>query len=434
MGMRGNIDVIIGAQMGDEGKGRFANKLAGEDYAAVGRYNGGANAGHTFEHLGSEINTHQIPSGITYPNVKNFITNSSLVDPVALVEEIDVLVEAGIPVSPDNLVISSSARLVLPSHILKDEMRECGSDFQGSTKRGIAFVAGDKYLRSAVTGNDYLYNPEETQDAIIGMMPIEVSSSQEKEYIQSLRRFVMSMSVLEPYFTDTVDEINELIYNGHNILAEGAQSSGLDIEHGIHGEGTSSHVTTGGVLNSFGVGPRDIGEVFGVAKLLKSRVGGSKESFSTRIEDTELADKIRGNFGDIDAEYGKSTGRSRLVGWLDLAEIRQAQRVSGFTQLMVTKLDCVPRAGESVKVATHYVDSKGSKVMHTPTSMHRLLELNPVYEELPTWSEDIQNVRAFSDLPGEAQDLIKFISDSLDLPVTMIGVGPNKNQIIDDRI
>lgn len=431
--MRGKIDVIIGAQMGDEGKGRFTNLLAGEGYAIVGRFNGGANAGHTFEHRGREINTHQIPSGITYQGVANLITNSSLVDPTALVKEIRELEHVGIDISPRNLAISAAATLVLPIHIHKDEQRENGDGAQGSTKRGIRFVAGDKYRRDGLTAEKFYSDPRGIGEVLLEQVEHEFDEDTRWELSSDYNDWVKAMYYLEDYFTDTVELVHQRLEAGSDILAEGAQSSGLDIEHGIHGEGTSSHVTVGGVLNSFGVGPQYINNVYGVAKLLKSRVGGTPDSFPTRIDTPDLAQRIRGTEGAIDAEYGKSTGRARMVGWLDLAELRQTKRVNGLTDLIVTKLDCLPRAGDTVKVATHYIDRDRKKVLYTPTSLDRLKDLTPVYQEFPTWEEDIQHVRKFDDLPGPAQEYLNFISMLVDLPVSMIGVGPNKDQIIDNR-
>jgi adenylosuccinate synthase len=419
--------------MGDEGKGRFTNLLAGEGYAAVARFNGGANAGHTFEHNGEEINTHQIPSGITY-GIDNYITNSSLVDPVALIDEMRVLERAGIEFEPGRFIISASANLVLPLHIMLDEIRENGAHAQGSTKRGIRFAAADKYQRDGVTAEQFFSGQMDVVFEQLTRATEQLTDSEQiRELIQKHQNWANAMQVLAPFFGDTVEIVHSQLDADNHILAEGAQSSGLDIEHGIHGEGTSSHVTVGGVLNSLGVGPHYVREVFGVAKLIKSRVGGTPESFPTRIEDEELAAKIRGPKGAIDSEYGKSTGRARMVGWLDLAELRQTKRVNGLGSLIVTKLDCVSSAGETVKIATHYEDANGEVVEHTPTSMDKLRELKPVYQELPTWNGNIQDIRRFRSLPGEARDLIKFISAELDLPVSMIGVGPNKEQTIDRR-
>lgn len=450
------VDAIIGLQMGDEGKGRFAHQLAG-NYPLVARFNGGANAGHTFSHNGIEINTHQIPSGITHDGVVNLITLSSYVDPIALRDEANGLWGQGIPVSGLNLKVSDGAQLVLPHHIMLDEIRELGLAGQGSTKRGISFVAADKYERVGVNLTDFAEDPQAVKTRLVEAIgsvnktldemftevsqDITLDDSERNDRLEAIANTVRVPSEewarwreaaedIGVYQTDTVSFIYEALGRGQRLLAEGAQSSGLDIEHGMRPETTSSHVTIGGVLNSLGVGPRAIDEVYGVAKLTKSRVGGTKGSFPTLIEDAEIAARIRGEVGAIDSEYGKSTGRERMVGWLDIPELRRAVLVNGVTQLVFTKLDCVPRSGDATKIATHYVDEGGSIVAIAPNSVSKASKLEPEYIELPTWAEDISDVREFSDLPEEAKNYIRSIEDCLDVPVSMIGVGPKSEQVV----
>ncbi len=345
---KNSVDVVIGLQMGDEGKGRYVEKLAGEGFAAVARYNGGANAGHTFVYKGQEVNTHQVPSGVTSPGVMNLITLSSYVDPISLVEEIKAFADKGIDVSSKNLNISDGAHLILPHNIMDDVIREVGKGSQGSTKRGIAQVASEKYLREGVTAVQYMNDLSSVKEKVIA----KVMSSNEKirtlgkehaglvqDPEESWGKWDKSMKYLVPFFTDTVTLIHEKLDNGEKILAEGAQSSGLDKEHGARFECTSSHVTIGGVLNSFGVGPAAIGQIYGVAKLLPSRVGGTPDSFPTKITDEKIAAQIRGKRGTVDGEFGKSTGRERQVGYLDLGLLRRGLKVNGVTGLVLTKLD-----------------------------------------------------------------------------------------------
>jgi adenylosuccinate synthase len=437
-----NIDVVLGLQMGDEGKGRYVYLLASEGYDVVARYNGGANAGHTFMHKGKEINTHQVPSGITQPGILNLITLSSYVEPISLVEEIKSLITKGIGVSSDNLKISSGAHLILPHNIMFDVIRETGKNSQGSTRRGIAQVASEKYLREGITAVDYLNNPTKVKERIISGIEASnkiIASLDSKHQNLMLdaqkewARWDASMKYLISFFADTVEIVHQKLQNKKRILAEGAQSSGLDIEHGARPEVTSSHVTIGGVLNSLGVGPTTINHIYGVAKLLPSRVGGTPASFPTRITDTKIAEKIRGNPGAIDSEYGKSTGRERQVGYLDLALLRRSLSVNGVTGLVLTKLDCVPRSGKTVKIATHYI-MNGHNLLLAPNSAIQMSQCKPVYEELPTWKEDISKIRVFEKLPKNARSFVEFIEKQLNVKVTMIGVGPASDQIIDRRI
>ena len=435
------IDAIIGTQHGDEGKGGVTYKLVSEGYSAVARFNGGANAGHTFEHDGREINTHQVPSGITNPNVLNLITLSSLVDPIALRTEIDDLEDKNISVNPENLVVDKGANLVLPHHIVLDAIRESGSGGQGSTKRGIAPTAADKYGRKGVTPVEFLHNRAGVERLVTESLhelrdtPHELGEDFAKilkNPEQSWRNWEEQLHSLVGFFGNTTNIVHEILSDNQRILAEGAQGTGLDIEHGARPEVTSSHTTIGGVLNSLGVGAHTIDQVYGVAKLTPSRVGGTLESFPTVIRDEALAAKIRGNKGEIDAEWGKATGREREVGYLDLSQIRQAIRVSGITRLILTKLDCVPRSGDTTQISTHYLDRDGEKVLHTPNSLHELSGLTPAYSHFSTWG-DISSVKSFQDLPKTAKDYVSFIEAQLDVEASLIGVGPTVDQIIDRR-
>ncbi len=454
------VDAIIGLQMGDEGKGRFAHQLAA-NYPMVARFNGGANAGHTFSHNGREVNTHQIPSGITHEGVVNLITISSYVDPKALLEEANGLWEIGIPVSGRNLKVSDGANLVLPHHIMRDNIRELSKDGQGSTGRGISFVGSDKYERIGVTLNDFINDPQLVKSRVIEgidgvnrsldelfvsvMEDDDLEDSNREQLLENICNAVGVANLewaswkeatgeIRAYETDTFEFIHEALGKGQTLLAEGAQSSGLDIEHGMRPETTSSHVTIGGALSSIGVGPRAIGEVYGVAKLPKSRVGGTPESFPTRITDEEIAARIRGNAGDIDGEYGKSTGRERMVGWLDLPELRRSVLVNEVTQLVFTKLDCIPRAGDYTQVATHFVGEDGQPVEIAPNFVSKVRKMKPEYEQLPTWEEDISGVRRFDELPENAKAYLEFIKSQLGVEITMVGVGPESEQFIDMRV
>lgn len=222
--------------------------------------------------------------------------------------------------------------------------------------------------------------------------------------------------------------MNEILDAGENILAEGAQSTGLDMEHGIYPLNTSSHATPGGAINGLGIGQNRVRNVIGVSKMTMSRVGGEDGPFVTRVSSKLMARKLRGKAGDVDAEYGKSTGRERDMGYPDNALIKRARRL-GVTQLVLTKLDLVPRFGKNMKIATAY--ELGNKILQeAPNSALKLAACRAIYETFPTWKVDISQVRSYSDLPDEARTIVEFIEQDTRLPVVAVGVGPDREQVI----
>lgn len=426
------IDVVLGAQWGDEGKGRTVDHLiSSHDYTAVARYNGGANAGHTLSLNGLALALHQVPSGVRDPAVMNIISNGALVDPVRLVAELADLRAAGLAIGPRNLAISESAHLVLPHHIARDQLREQGGSAQGSTQRGIAYAAADKYQRSGIQAWSTTH-PEalaahaaqrlrETNDLLVnaGRKPLDVDAE--------IDRLLTAAQVIAPYVTDTFPLLHRRLANGEHVIAEGAQAASLDIEEAPYPYGTSSHTTVGGVLTGLSVGAQHIRHVIGVVKATKSRVGDGP--FVTEIHDPQLAARVRGNRGAIDGEYGVSTGRQRRVGYLDLPEIRRAVLVNGLTELVVTKLDCAPRFGSMVQVAVAYsLDGRSTPI--APNTVAKLERCEPVYEEWDGWTEDISSIRQFHDLPRAAQRYITRLEELLEVKIARIGVGPHADQVI----
>jgi adenylosuccinate synthase len=442
MSKLGQVDVMLGMQMGDEGKGRFTYQLAGEGYQIVARYNGGANAGHTFKHFGREINTHQIPSGITYDGVVNLITNGSLFDPSALQTEMTDLSSKGIDISSTNLGISESASLVLPHNIMRDEMREIGSRKQGSTKRGISSTAADKFGRSGLFFHQLETDPDMVEEVVMrGIIEANIELEDmggnawflRRDPRETYERWLHDARSALPFMVDTISIVQDTIQKGDRILAEGAQSIGLDIDHGVRQENTSSVTGVAGAQQSLGIGPNHIGTVYGVAKLFKSRVGGSDASFPTKIHDTELAEKLRGKLGTPDYEAGKSTGRKRDMGWLDMTDIAVAKNRNNITRLLFTKLDCIPQAGDSVKIATHYVDDDGNVYAERPNHTDLMKNRKPEYIELPTWKRDIRGVTRFKDLPKPAKAFVRKIEELAETEVVMVGTGPDDKEKIDLR-
>ena len=423
---------IVGGQRGDEGKGRFVDLIAA-DYTVVARGNGGANAGHTVAPESIEpIALHQIPAGIVHSNILNVIGNGVFLDPIKINDEISNLLLAGIEVNNKNLVISSSAHLVMPHHLLLDLVRESGNSAQGSTKSGIAFVAGDKYTREGLR-LESVNNPEELLDKAFFLLN-EVNNTLPndlKRTEQSLRsevnEWLDATKKLKIYMADTVEIINKRLSDGEYVLGEGAQAFWLDINHGMYPYVTSSSTTVTGLLDGLGVSPKQVSKVSMVIKAIKSHVGGGP--FLTEITDAEIAQKIRGQFGQTDSEYGATTKRPRRIGYLDLVELRKAILLNGADELFLTKLDHVPRFGNRFKIATEY-ELDGIKMKIAPSSAQSLGRCTPVYQEFESWDEDISNIRSYGELPTNAKYFIDFIETELQIPIKKIGVGPNRNSVI----
>ena len=397
--MQGKATFVVGLQYGDEGKGKIVDNLA-ETHDVVVRGNGGANAGHTIVlKNGEALALHQIPSGIAYPNTLNIIGNGCFVDPVSLNEEINDAIAKGIAIGPDNLAISKSAHLVLPLHKQKDAQRESGAKSQGTTKAGIAYVAADKALREGIRAEIIEQESTNTLAEIAGQ---EFAEASEK---------------LKPFLCDSVELIQSQIKN-KSILVEGAQAFGLDINHGKYPYTTSSDTTVSGLLSGTGLNYKQVGRVIGVAKATPSKVGGG--AFVTEIKDQKIADQTRGEKGNVDAEFGATTGRVRGVGYLDLVALKRAVQVNGVDEIALTKFDCLNRHGQTTKLAVAY-EMDGNKITSPPSSDHELSRCKPIYQEFSTWEDNTS---------PEAEKYLKFVEKYLGIPVTMVGVGPGRNQLI----
>lgn len=398
--MSGNAIAVVGLQYGDEGKGKIVDYLA-EKSDVVIRANGGANAGHTIVlKNGKALALHQIPSGITYENTVNIIGNGCFVDPVKLVEEIEDARSKGLEITSDNFKISKTAHLVLPIHKRKDAEREKSYKGQGSTKAGIAFAAADKSLREGIRAEAIA---ESTKDDLVKLGGLE---------------FAEASFIISNYLCDSVEIIQQLISSEKKVLLEGAQAFGLDINHGKYPYVTSSDTTISGLMSGSGINYKQIGKSIGVAKAIPSKVGGGP--FVTLIRDEKIAAKTRGEKGNVDSEFGATTGREREVGYLDLVALKRAIEVNGIDEIALTKFDCLNRHGKTTKVAVAY-EFKDQKITNPPGSGIELYECSPVYEELATWEDNNS---------PEAKKYIKFVEDYLKVPVTMLGVGPNRQDLI----
>ncbi len=427
-----SVDVIVGLQRGDEGKGRFVDLVAGQ-YSIIARGNGGANAGHTVVPEGMEaFAVHQIPSGIAHPDKLNVIAGGVYLDPRLLLSEIESVRAAGMQVSPKNLLVSASAHLVMPHHVGLDALRESGEKAQGSTKSGIAYVAADKYLRQGLR-LEAIDTPKVLLEAAyhgLGQLNEQLPKSQQKSsdtLMAIAKDWLNTAESLRAYMADTAEIINEKLQAGEQVLAEGANAYWLDINHGMYPFVTSSSTTVAGLLDGLGVSAKHLGKVTGVAKAIKSHVGGGP--LVTQIPDAQLEARVRGKFGKTDSEYGATTRRPRRIGYPDLAELRNAIRGNGVDELALSKLDHVPRYGKTVPIATSYT-FEGSERKTAPASAVALGACQPNYQTYPTWEQDISSLRDYTELPKAAQDFVELFETELQVPVTKIGVGPNRNQVI----
>lgn len=420
-----SVTIIIGAQWGDEGKGRMTDNLA-TDSKYIARYSGGDNAGHTIT-LGEDIfKLHLIPSGIIHPHTICLIGSGVVINPKTLLREIDNLAARGINVSPERLKIARNAHLITPAHIALDKAREeaRGKDKIGTTLRGIGPTYTDKTSRSGLRTN-LLSDPEGLADAIqahiaeknlwleniYGAEPLDADAVA-VEYLEYARR-------LAPHLVDGPALLHEALDNGEPVLAEGAQGSMLDLDHGTYPFVTSSSPLASGAMLGLGLGPMTATRIVGVTKAFSSRVGAGP--FATEL-DGDLAHRLRGTGAKPWDEYGTTTGRPRRVGWLDLVVVRYASRLNSFSELVITKLDILSGLNE-IPVCVAY-EHEGKRYNSIPGDPHVLAACTPIYETLPGWEEDIMDCESFDALPENAKAYIQFISDQLNLPISSVSVGP----------
>lgn len=419
--------IVLGAQWGDEGKGKMTDYLA-EEADVVVRFQGGNNAGHTVEVGDKQYKLHLIPSGILYDEKVNVIGNGVVVDPKALFEEISYLEGEGVKVTSDKLIISDRAHLIMPYHRVLDKLKEQarGKNDIGTTGKGIGPCYTDKIERSGIRVCDLMHEEvfEEKlrenlaiKNAIITKvyngeaLDVEAILKEYKEYADKIRTFVRETSV----------EVYNAIKANKNVLFEGAQGMLLDIDYGTYPYVTSSNTTAGGVCNGIGVGPTLIDSAVGIAKAYTTRVG--KGPFPTELLD-ETGDWIR----EKGHEYGVTTGRSRRCGWLDLVILKTTARVCGLTSLAVTKIDTL--AGlDKIKVCTGY-KFDGQEIDYFPASLEDLAKCEPVYEEFEGWGTEVADVRSYEELPDNAKKYLKKIEEFTGTKIAYVSVGPKRDQTI----
>ena len=427
------LDIVIGAQWGDEGKGRVVDLLS-EKSDLTARFNGGDNAGHTVT-VGEKIyKLHLIPTGMIHPNVIGVIGNSMVVNPHKLVEEIDMLREAGLTVTPERLWISDAAHLITPAHRLLDRARDAarGKSQIGTTGRGIGPAYTDKAVRSGLRVGelldiegfaDRLYaHLEETDKLLTGWyhQPGLDIDTLIKEYLDAASRLAPFIRRIGPLVQKALDE-------GKTVLAEGAQGTLLDLEQGTYPYVTSSCTTSAGVFSGLGIGPQPLRRVVGVVKAFQTRVGAGP--FPTELDGKD-AEFLRGTGENPWDEFGTTTGRPRRVGWLDLVLLRYAHQSNRFSELFLTKLDVLSGLDE-IKVCTAYkVGGRTIRDMDFSGDARLLAQCEPIYESLPGWQEDLSACRAWEDLPTQAREYVEFINNQTGLPVRTVSVGPERLAVV----
>jgi len=415
--------VVVGTQWGDEGKGKITDFLS-ENAEVIARYQGGNNAGHTIKFNGETYKLHLIPSGIFYKDKISVIGNGMVVDPKALVKELGGLHERD--VTTDNLRISNRAHVILPYHLKLDEVEEerKGANKIGTTKKGIGPAYMDKAARMGIRIADLLdrevfkekleRNLEEKNRLLekfyeVEGFKIEDILDEYYEYGQQIAKYVCDTSVV----------LNDALDEGKRVLFEGAQGVMLDIDQGTYPFVTSSNPVAGGVTIGSGVGPTKIHHVVGVSKAYTTRVGDGP--FPTELND-EIGHQIR----EVGREYGTTTGRPRRVGWFDSVVVRHARRVSGITDLSLNSIDVLTGI-ETLKICVAY-RYKGEILEEFPASLKVLAQCEPVYEELPGWTEDVTGMKTLDELPENARHYLERVSQLTGIPLSVFSVGPDRSQ------
>ncbi|MGL5616331.1 MAG: adenylosuccinate synthase [Sarcina sp.] len=419
--------IVMGAQWGDEGKGKMTDYLA-EEAEVVVRFQGGNNAGHTVEVEDKQYKLHLIPSGILHDEKLNVIGNGVVVNPVALFEEIEYLENLGVKVTPSKLKISDRAHVIMPYHIELDKLNEKarGKNDIGTTCKGIGPCYTDKYERCGIRICDLIDNKvfKEKLKLNVEMKNkyiTKVLDGEALDFEEIFEKYTKLAERVKPFVTDTSVEVYNKIKEDKNVLFEGAQGMLLDIDYGTYPYVTSSNTTSGGVANGAGIGPNMIDSVVGVAKAYTTRVG--KGPFPTELED-ETGEWIR----EKGHEYGVTTGRSRRCGWLDVVILKTSARVCGLTSFVVTKIDTL--AGlDKVKICTGY-ELDGKVIDYFPASLEDLGRCKPVYEEFEGWSEEVADARSYDQISENAKKYIRRIEELTDTKVSIVSVGPKRDQTI----
>ncbi len=425
------LTVVVGAQWGDEGKGRIVDLLAAKA-DIVARYYGGDNAGHTVTVGDETFKLHLLPSGVVHPHSIGLLGNGMVINPATLLNEMEQIRKADVEVNPDRIKISHAAHIITPGHIALDGAREAarGEGLIGTTKRGIGPAYNSKVTRSGLRMEDML-DPARFKEAIrchidsvndqleklfgADILDSEAIAKQYQGYAEKLR----------PYIIEVGKFADQALKAGSIILAEGAQGTLLDLDHGTYPFVTSSTPTAPGALVGLGLGIGSANRVVGVVKAFQTRVG--EGPFPTEL-DGDLAVRLRGTGANDWDEFGTTTGRPRRVGWLDIVLLRYAVRINGISDFALTKLDILSGL-ETINICTGYrIAEKTTPTL--PLGPSNLEGVEAVYEELPGWQVEITSVRTWEDLPETARNYVSRIEELLSVPVKIISVGPERSQVI----
>ena len=418
------VQIIVGAQWGDEGKGKIVDMLA-EDVDIVARYQGGANAGHTVSFGNNEYVLHLIPSGIFHQRVTCVIGNGVVIDPTALLDEIRKLEAAGIDIH-GRLLISHNAHLIMPYHKLLDTIREQGAAKIGTTGRGIGPAYVDKVTRTGIKIVDLL-------DKDVLVERIKANVEEKNRFLTKvhgentinvealIKDYLEFDKQIDEYVTDTSLYLNQALKQGKKIIAEGAQGALLDVDHGTYPFVTSSNPTSGGACTGLGIPPTAVNSIVGVAKAYCTRVGNGPFP-------TELGDATGERLRSIGREYGATTGRPRRCGWFDAVAMRYSAMVNGIEKLAVTKLDVLDEF-EEIRVCIGY-EYGGRRLKTFPTDIKSLAHITPIYESFEGWKTPLGAVKTYGELPPPARRYVESLAHLSGTPLWMISVGPRRDQTV----
>jgi adenylosuccinate synthase len=415
--------IVLGTQWGDEGKGKAVDYLA-DRMDFVVRYQGGNNAGHTIIAEGRELKLNLVPSGVLFPHITNVIADGVVVDPAVLLRELDELTASGLDVS--GLRLSLNAHLIMPYHLELEKVtqRFLGKNALGTTKRGIGPAYADRAARVGIRVQD-LYDEKilrEKLDVVLwekNHLLTKVYNQLPVQAEKILDDYLGYAERLRPHVADTGRLLHEALAGGKQVMLEGAQGTMLDLDHGTYPFVTSSTPVAGYALASAGIGPKHVDRVIGITKAYVTRVGSGPFP-------TEALDEYGDRMGERGAEFGTTTGRKRRCGWFDACVLRFAVRLNGLSELVLTKLD-VLSGFETLRVCVGY-RAGGDAFEDVPPNQTLFHEAEPVWEELPGWTDEIGDVGAFDDLPKEAQRYVRFLEELGGVPVSVVGVGPAREQ------
>ena len=418
--------VVIGTQWGDEGKGKIVDLLTDRAQAVV-RFQGGHNAGHTLVIDGKKTVLHLIPSGILRENVRCLIGNGVVLSPEALLEELDMLEQSGVPVS-SRLGISESCPLILPYHIAMDQAREAarGNKAIGTTGRGIGPAYEDKVSRRAIRLGE-MQDLSHYQDRLHEVMEyhnfalVNYFKAEAVDYDQVLDQSLAHAERILPMLEDVTGTLHKLRVTGQNVMFEGAQGALLDIDHGTYPYVTSSNTTAGGAATGSGVGPRHLDYILGIVKAYTTRVGAGPFP-------TELFDDVGDHLGTKGHEFGATTGRQRRCGWLDAVALRRSMEINSVTGICITKLDVLDGL-ERIKICVAY-KLDGQEVDALPVGADLFEKCKPVYIEVPGWTESTIGTKSLDDLPQAARDYLNKIEELCGVPIDVISTGPDRAETL----